>query len=147
MATASTRQRLAAVALQNPEQARNDSPRSQWPRRLLDLLWERMRWRGTEQGNGLPLPATTGNPQSRSWFRRVINSTQRSARGREGGDTFSSKPLLCSAALSFICGEQLFGNTNTPTGSSWMQLLRAMYVPLFLFCLMVKFERNEDRIC
>jgi hypothetical protein len=128
------------VALQILEQTRNDAPRRWWPRRLLDMLSERIRWRGTERRTELPLPATA---RSQSRFQTILQS----ARGQKGKDASSSKPLLCSAALSFVVGEQLFGNTHTPIGSFWMQLLRAMYVPQCLFCLIAKFRRNDDRSC
>jgi hypothetical protein len=125
------------VALQILEQTRNDAPRRWWPRRLLDMLFERIRWRGTERRTELPLPATA---RSQSRFRH-------SARCRNGKHASSLRPLLYSAALSLIFGEQLFGNTNTPIGSFWIQLLRAMYVPQCLLCLIEKFRRNDDRIC
>jgi hypothetical protein len=125
------------VALQIHEQARNDAPRRWWPRRVLDMLSKHIRWKGTEQGTELPLPVTA---KSQSWFQKILQS----ARGQKGKDAFSSRPLLCSAALSFVAGEQLFGNTNTPIVSFWKQLLRAMYVPQCLFCLIAKFRRNDD---
>jgi hypothetical protein len=118
------------VALQILEQTRNDAPRRWWPRRLLDMLFERIRWRGTERRTELPLPATA---RSQSRFRH-------SARCRNEKHASSLRPLLYSAGLSLIFGEQLFGNTNTPIGSFWMQLLRAMYVPQCLLCLIAKFR-------
>jgi hypothetical protein len=131
------------VALQILEQARNDALRRRRPRRVLDMLSERIRWRGTKQGTELPLPVTA---KSQSWFQKILQS----ARGQKGKDASSSRLLLSvlySAALSFVFGEQLFGNTNTLIGSFWMQPLRAMYVPQCLFCLIAKFRRNDDRSC
>jgi hypothetical protein len=138
MAQSSARHRLAAaaidaeeaaihhhewpntVALQILEQARNDAPRRWWPRRVLDMLSKRIRWRGTEQGTELPLPVTA---KSQLWFQKIVQS----ARGQKGKDASSSRPLLYSAALSVVVGEQLFGITHTPIGFFWMQVLRAMY--------------------
>jgi len=131
------------VALQILEQARNDAPRRWWPRRVLDTLSERIRWRGTEQGTELPPPVTA---KSQPWFQKILQS----ARGQKGKEASSSRPLLCSlysAALGFVFGEQLFGNTNIPIGSFWMQPMWAMYVPQCLFCLIAKFGRNDDCSC
>ncbi|KAH8796344.1 hypothetical protein BGZ57DRAFT_920073 [Hyaloscypha finlandica] len=103
------------------------TPERWWPRRLLNMLPERIRWRGTERRAELPLPATA---RSQSRPQAILQS----ARGQNGKDASSSTPLLCSAALSFVVGEQLYGNTNTPIGSFWMQLLRAISLVVWILC-------------
>ncbi|KAE9377244.1 hypothetical protein N431DRAFT_463025 [Stipitochalara longipes BDJ] len=114
------------VILQNPEQSIGNGPHARWPRRILNLLLERMWWRRMGRRPALPLPATA---ETRSWSRNIIIATQRmirdSARGGQDRDILSSEFVGCSAILNFMFAVFSFGN-NTAIVPLWIQALWLM---------------------